>query len=145
MISRQIQLCENCPYKPVDVGLSISLNGKKLNICDIDLVIEVGKRIEAIAELKRYANASAYSTFFLPAHEYVLLKKVAKMLRSDSFFIVFDGKEFFVTEIDRFEKREAVSVNGRNQKQILFSRSEFARMKRDELKRFFARRYGGKE
>jgi len=145
MISREIQLCENCPYKPVDLLLSRTLNGKKLNICDIDLVIEVGKRIEAVAELKRYANASCYANFYLPAHEYVLLKKVAKRLRADPYFIVFDGREFFITEIDRFERREAVRLNGIRQKQVLFSRSEFARMDRKELKRFFARRYGGKE
>ncbi len=142
MISRQIPACQNCPYRPIDIQLSKTskINGKKLNIADIDLVIEVGKRIEAIAELKKYRDASWYDKFLMPAHEYVLLKKVAKCLHVDPYFIVFDGAEYYIAHVDRFEKRD--SITGYSKKMIPFSRSEFRRMTESELQTFFLERYG---
>ncbi len=64
MLIRQVPICKNCPYRPIDVYMNIS--GVKLNVFDIDLVIEVGKRIQAIAELKRYSNAAYYDYFDFP-------------------------------------------------------------------------------
>jgi len=142
MISRHIPACQGCPYRPIDIQLSSTskINGKKLNIADIDLVIEVGKRIEAVAELKKYMDASWYDKFLMPAHEYVLLKKVAKCLHADPYFIVFDGAEYYVAHVNRFEKRDSIDWYGK--RVIPFSRAEFRRMSESELRQFFLERYG---
>jgi len=100
MLIRQIPVCKNCPYFSFDVQLT--MNGVKLNIFDIDLVIEVGKRIEAIAELKRYYNASSYKYFF-----------------------------YYLAEIDRFRKEDPITRNGKKviriprEKAIVLTESEF--------------------
>jgi len=133
MLSRQIPACKNCPYQPVDVLMNI--NGVKLNIFDIDLVIEVGKRIQAVAELKKYSNAASYKRIFMPAHEYVGLKKVAKCLHADSYFIVFDGFQYFVAEVDRFARRD--SILHRGQRMIPFLREEFRVLSESEFRDFW--------
>ena len=142
MISRQINACVNCPYKPLDIQLSETnvINGKKLNIFDIDWVIEVGKRIEAIAELKRYNNASTYRFFEVPACEVVGYKKVAKSLKCDLYLIVFDGFQYYLTEVDRFSKHETVISFGK--RVVRFPRSKFRVMTESELQAFFLERYG---
>ena len=89
MLVRQVPSCKNCPYYTFDIQLKI--NNVKLNIFDIDFVAEIGKRIAAIAELKRYYNAASYKYFSIPAHQYVGYKKVAKSLRCDLYLIIYDG------------------------------------------------------
>ncbi len=138
MMVRKIPLCHNCPYKPIDFRLGDvnEVNGKKINIFDIDLVIEIGKRIEAIVEVKRYCNAIAYNTFTVPAHEIIGYKKVAKSLKCDLYLLVFDGYWYYLAEIDRFSKYDV--VNG----VVKFPRSMFRVLTESELQMYFLDRYG---
>jgi|GEM_PF-1722242 len=143
MISRAVKTCESCPYKPIDLKLPRlrTINGQKVNICDIDLVLEVGGEIKAIAELKRYKNADIYPEFWIPAHEFVLMKRVALALNVDLFLIIENGKEFYLTEIDPNERKPGV-LNFYSRKHIIFDKSEFARFQNWELERFLRERYG---
>ena len=138
MMVRSVPLCSNCPYKPVDIQLGdvSEINGKKINIFDIDLVIEIGKRIEAIAEVKKYKNASSYKYINVPAHEMIGYKKVAKSLKCDLYLIVFDGYWYYVAEIDRFAKYDV--VNG----VVKFPRSMFRVLSESELQMYFLDMYG---
>ena len=138
MLIRQIPVCKNCPYFSFDVQLTI--NGVKLNIFDIDLVIEVGKRIEAIAELKRYYNASSYKYFEIPAHEYVGYKKVAKCLKCDLYLVVFDGYFYYLAEIDRFKKEDPITRNGK--KVIRIPREKAIVLTESEFQQFWIDKYG---
>ncbi len=124
MLLRQIKPCSGCPYfTGIDLQFK-TLNGVMMNFMDIDLVGEIGKRIEFIAEIKHYNHAANYNYFLLPAHEYVLLKKVAKSLKCDLYFIVFNGHKFFISEIDRFEeKRKSTIYKGK--KCVKFPKSQF--------------------
>ena len=144
MIERKIRPCEFCPYKPIDLLLTREFiqNGIKLNCFDIDLVIEIGKRIEVVAEIKRYQDAACYDKFLMPAHEYVGLKKVAKSLRCDAYFIVHDGTEFYLAHVDRFERRNSIQHFGKSM--IPFHRNEFRRLTPEEFKQFWFKTYGKK-
>ena len=142
MLVRQVPACTHCPYKPLDIQLSetSTINGKKLNIFDVDWVIEVGKRIEAIAELKKYSDAAAYRFFEVPAHELVGYKKVAKSLRCDLYLIIFDGYHFYLAEVDRFSKHETVISYGK--RVVRFPREIFKVLTESELQAFFLEKYG---
>ena len=142
MFERRIRPCDNCPYRPIDLLLAQKFvqNGVKLNCFDIDLVIEIGKRIEAVAEIKHYQDAMWYDKFLMPAHEYVGLKKVAKSLRCDAYFVVFDGVEYYLAHVDRFEKRNSVQAGGK--RMIPFPRNEFRRMTPEEFRQFWFDQYG---
>ena len=138
MLHRQVPVCKNCPYFTFDIQMIV--NGTKLNVFDIDLVVEVGKRIRAIAELKKYRNASTYRYIEVPAHEYVGYKKVAKCLRCDLYLIVFDGYFYYVTEIDRFGRMDPVISNG--MKVVRFPREVFQVMTESEFQQFWVDNYG---
>ena len=142
MLSRQVKACYGCPYRPIDLLLSDAniVNGKKLNVFDVDLVIEVGKRIEAIAELKRYSDASEHEYFTVPAHEVVGYKKVAKSLRCDLYLIVFDGYHYYLSEIDRFSRHETEFSFGK--KVVKFPKEDFRILTESELQLFFLEKYG---
>jgi len=142
MLARRIRPCDCCPYKPIDLLLSgkFKQNGIKLNCFDIDFVVEVGKRIRAVAEVKRYQDAAWYDRFYMPAHEYVALKKVAKCLRCDAYFIIFDGVEYYVGYVDRFEKKQPIVRGG--QKVVEFSRNAFKRLSESEFRQFWFEEYG---
>ncbi len=140
MLARQIKPCVNCPYKPIDIQIT-GINGVRINIFDIDLVFEIGKRIEAIAELKRYPNAASYRYFEFPAHELVGYKKVAKCLKCDLYLIVFDGCFYYLAEVDRFKKYDT-EINGNGQKVIRFPREEFRVLTESEFQQFWVDIYG---
>ncbi len=124
MLHRQFSVCNSCPYfTGIDLRFK-TLNGVRMNFMDIDLVGEIGKRIRFIAEIKRYNNAIYYNSFYIPAHEYVLLKKVAKCLKCDFYFIVFNGSKFYVSEIDRFEERRKTVIHN-GQKCVKFPKTQF--------------------
>jgi len=124
MLYRQVKpLCRYCPYyNGIDLNFR-RLNGVNVNFMDIDLVGEIEKHIEFIAEVKHYRDANLYDEFYLPAHQYVCLKKVAKSLRCDLYFIVFDGFRYYITEIDRFSVKNAINHNGK--KVVTFHKDEF--------------------
>ncbi len=134
MLVRQVKPCANCPYKPIDIMLNV--NGVKLNVFDIDLVFEVGKRIRAIAELKRYSNASYYKYFEFPAHELVGYKKVAKCLKCDLYLVIFDGYFYYLAEVDRFRKYDT-EINENGQKVIRFPRENFRVLTESEFQQFW--------
>ncbi len=140
MLERQIKPCSACPYfTGIDLHFR-TLNGVRMNFMDIDLVGEIGKRIEFIAEIKHYNYAANYNYFILPAHEYVLLKKVAKSLRCDLYFLVFNGHKFFLSEIDRFENRRKTTTF-RGKKYVKFPKSQFLTLDNHELDLFFFDQY----
>jgi predicted methyltransferase len=143
MISRAVKTCESCPYKPIDLKLPRlrTINGQKVNICDVDLVIEIGRDIKAIAELKRYQNADSYSKFWLSAHEYVLMKRIASALKTDFFFIIQGDTDFYLTLIDVNERRPTITPNGIRSKQVVFHRYEFIRLQPWQFEQFLKERY----
>ncbi len=144
MIARQIPYCHGCPYQFEHLDVQIlkdsTINGVKWTIGNIDLVIEVGKRIRAIAETKLYRNVASYREVHMPPEQYVQYKKVAKSLKCDFYFIVSDGFQFYITEVDRFARRDTKKVYG--EKVIPFSRDEFRILSKVELEEFFIERYG---
>jgi hypothetical protein len=144
MLNRAIQACENCVYKPIDLDFDLlKANGVKVNINDIDLVIEVGKRISGIVELKHYWEASSYNSFMIPFHEYVLYKKVAKSLKAQFFLIVYEPslKQYYVAEINRFEKdKRPVVWNGT--KWASFDRNGFRRLDSAGLSKYWVEVFG---
>ncbi len=103
MLERNVKTCANCSYKPPDIFILVEVNGVRLNVFDIDLVIEVGKRIRAIAELKRYSKVRHYKYIEVPAYELIGYKKVAKSLYWPVYLIIFDGSLYYITEVDRFK------------------------------------------
>ncbi len=141
MLVRQVKPCVNCPYYTgIDLKFRM-LNGVMMNFMDIDLVGEIGKRIEFVAEIKKYNNATNYNSFLMPAHEYVLLKKAAKCLKCDFYFIVFNGSKYFVAEIDRFEERRKTIIH-KGQKCVRFPKSQFRTFQNNhELDLFFFDQY----
>lgn len=101
------EMCRTCDnhYR---LGLVKAFDTKagRIGLYDIDIVLEVNKRIIAIGEYKRFKTV--YPEFAIPAFEYVALKKVAKMMRVSCFLIVelvrpSAESEFFVWLVDRFE------------------------------------------
>ncbi|MDK2782056.1 MAG: hypothetical protein PWR13_1084 [Archaeoglobi archaeon] len=138
MISREIKLCSDCPYRPVDIHIPFhQFNVEKVTFCDVDGVLEVGDEIVAIFELKRYRNADAYNYFFLPAHEYVIGKKLAQKLGCDFIFLVEGSDDYYLHIVNPFMKRRPTLPFNRESKQILFDKSEFARLTERELAEFF--------
>ena len=144
MIARQIPYCHGCPYQFEHLDIKIlnghEINGVKWTIGNFDIVADVGKRIEFIAETKFYRNASSYKYFFIPIEQLVLYKKGAKSFRCDFYFIISDGYQYYLTEIDRFARYEPIKYNGK--KVVPFHRDAFRVLTESELEMFFVERYG---
>jgi len=141
MIARQIPACQNCPYKPVDLQLSKSsaIHGVKTSVMDIDFLWEVGKDFAMLAELKHYSNGGNYDYFYLPANQYVALKKIALRLNADPYFIVRTSSRYFVHRIDVDEVRYSVERFGKSV--ILFSKEEFRVFSKEGLRKFLIDTY----
>ncbi len=139
MLERVVKQCRGCPYEPIDLqfGRFLDPEGKtqKVNAFDVDLVIEVGKRIRAVLEMKRYQDAASYRHFYMPAGEYVGVKKVAKSLHVPFVFLISDGSRYFVTEVDRFSCLNSIMHNGK--RVIAFPREKFVQLDPAELKEWF--------
>ncbi len=102
------EMCRTCDNN-YRLGLikAFDAKGRHIGLYDIDIVLEVDKRIIAIGEYKRFK--SEYREYLIPAFEYVALKKVAKLMRVSCFLIVelvLPGKEseYLVWMVDRFEQ-----------------------------------------
>lgn len=132
------EMCRTCDNN-YRLGLikAFDTKGSHIGLYDIDIVLEVGKRIIAIGEYKRFKTD--YREFLIPAFEYVALKKVAKLMRVSCFLIVelvVPGKEseFLVWMIDRFEQLEQRPMKDlKGKKFVGFDPERAVRLNADEL------------
>lgn len=131
-----------CPYKPVDFRFNkLYKAGHKVNASDIDLVLEVDHRIQAIFEVKKRWQTGD-KNFLIPLKQFLLTRKIANAFNVPLFFVIYDefSKVFFICETNPRKKEEPKKING--QWFIELDRNKFAVKDQEELEDFWLQRFG---